>query len=365
MDASEEDDDAHGAKFLAAEGYDDNRSVVEHEAEDLLQYVSVIHGSWPPWLRNDQVNPKSISFLHAVDPMVTHMMSKVVYEGRTYGRTPMARAAERGDLRVAKWLYKNGAAEDITKPGTRRFEDSDELDREDETPVLLSCKGGHVSVCQWLCEVGAADDISKADDDGMTPFLWACQRKHLSVCQWLVQEGADDITKANNKGETPLFLSCENGDLPTCEWLIESGAISDITKAPGTDDDPGDTPLYVAKKLAISQLLILNGALNSAVTGHVDAAIVDRDIKDQYKAKYRCQLLRDWAHQVITVHDTFMIMLRASVVHSSRSRRRISPRRRCHLPKLTRDVKQLIAEFCGVEKLRRMRNVREFAEIIA
>ena len=40
MDASEEDDDAHGAKFLAAEGYDDNRSVVEHEAEDLLQYVA-------------------------------------------------------------------------------------------------------------------------------------------------------------------------------------------------------------------------------------------------------------------------------------------------------------------------------------
>ena len=365
MDASEEDDDAHGAKFLAAEGYDDNRSVVEHEAEDLLQYVSVFHGSWPPWLRNDQVKPYSMSMLDMAFSKAISGFDQDFCKGYTYGRTPMARAAERGDLRVAKWLYKNGAAEDITKPGTRRFKDSGELDREDETPVLLSCKGGHVSVCQWLCEVGAADDISKADDDGMSPFLWACQRKHLSVCQWLVQEGADDITKANNKGETPLFLSCENGDLPTCEWLIESGAISDITKAPGTDDDPGDTPLYVAQKLAISQLLILNGALNSAVTGHVDAAIVDRDIKDQYKAKYRCQLLRDWAHQVITVHDTFMIMLRASVVHSSRSRRRISPRRRCHLPKLTRDVKQLIAEFCGVEKLRRMRNVREFAEIIA
>ena len=143
-----------------------------------------------------------------------------------------------------------------------------------------------------------------------------------------------------------------------CEWLIESGAISDITKVPGTDDDPGNTPLYVAQKLAISQLLILNGALNSAVTGHVDAAIVDRDIKGRHNSEYRCQLLRDWAHQVIAVHDTFMIMLRASVVHSSRSRC-------CHLPKLTLGVKQLIAEFCGVEKLRRMRNVREFAEIIA
>ena len=338
MDASEEDDDAHGAKFLAAEGYDDNRSIVEHKAEDLLQYVS-----------------ESEFCTYAI---------LIICEFCTYGRTPMARAAERGDLRVAKWLYKNGAAEDITKPGTRRFKDSGELDREDETPVLLSCKGGHLSVCQWLCEVGAADDISKADDDGMSPFLWACQRKHLSVCQWLVKKEVgvtDDITKANNDGETPLYLSCKNGDLPMCEWLIESGAISDITKAPGTDDDPGDTPLYVAQKLAISQLLILNGALNSAVTGHVDAAIVGRDIK----TKYRCQLLRDWAHQVITVHDTFMIMLRASVVHSSRSRRRISPRRRCHLPKLTRDVKLLIAEFCGVEKLRRMRNVREFAEIIA
>ena len=144
----------------------------------------------------------------------------------------MARAAERGDLRVAKWLYKNGAAEDITKPGTRRCKDSGEIDREDETPVLLSCKGGHVSVCQWLCEVGAADDISKADDDGMTPFLWACQRKHLSVCQWLVQEGADTARRrfaasgaepkavADNQGSERILRargsSTERADTQAC-----------------------------------------------------------------------------------------------------------------------------------------------------
>ena len=81
-------------------------------------------------------------------PMTMSAIDVIICKAYMYGRTPMARAAERGDLRVAKWLYKNGAAEDITKPGTRRFKDSDELDREDETPVLLSCKGGHLSVCQ-------------------------------------------------------------------------------------------------------------------------------------------------------------------------------------------------------------------------
>ena len=101
MDASEEDDDAHGAKFLAAEGYDDNRSVVEHEAEDLLQYVSVFHGSWPPWLRNDQVEQDSMSALDMSCPMTMSVFDVIICKGYTYGRTPMARAAERGDLRVA------------------------------------------------------------------------------------------------------------------------------------------------------------------------------------------------------------------------------------------------------------------------
>ena len=72
---------------------------------------------------------------------------------------PMARGCYKGELNVCKWLYDNGAAEDITKANNSGF-----------TPMYFACKGGHLLVCQWLFEVGAAEDITKANIDGDTPM---------------------------------------------------------------------------------------------------------------------------------------------------------------------------------------------------
>ena len=90
----------------------------------------------------------------------------------------MARGCYKGELNVCKWLYDNGAAEDLTKATNLGF-----------TLMHWACKGGHLSVCQWLFEVSAAGDITKADNNGFTPMHRACYSGHLSVCQWLFEVG--------------------------------------------------------------------------------------------------------------------------------------------------------------------------------
>ena len=93
---------------------------------------------------------------------------------------PLARGCYKGELNVCKWLYDNGAAEDIT------IADNDD----DETPMHMACYGGHLLLCQWLFEVGAAGDITKTNNMGYTPMHEACDGGHLSVCQWLVLNSA-------------------------------------------------------------------------------------------------------------------------------------------------------------------------------
>ena len=76
---------------------------------------------------------------------------------------PLARGCYKGELNVCKWLYDNGAAEDITNANNYG-----------DTPMHKACYGGHLSVCQWLFEVGAAGDITKTNNIGCTPMHGAC-----------------------------------------------------------------------------------------------------------------------------------------------------------------------------------------------
>ena len=98
---------------------------------------------------------------------------------------PMARGCYKGELNVCKWLYDNGAAEDITKTNDIIF-----------TPMHGACYGGHLSVCRWLFEVGAAGDITKTDHGGFTPMHWACGGGHLSVCLLYTSPSPRDVEES-------------------------------------------------------------------------------------------------------------------------------------------------------------------------
>ena len=228
----------------------------------------------------------------------------------------MARGCYKGELNVCKWLYDNGAAEDITKANSRGF-----------TPMHRACEGGHLSVCQWLFEVGAAGDITKASNHGVTPMHRACDGGHLSVCQWLFGVGAaGDITKTDEFGSTPMHMACQRGHLSVCQWLV------------------------------------LNSALNNPTSQQVGEAIVQeaaRRMSDDTQSN-----LLSWARDMIDTHDTFLnVFLRASVILPA-SQQHVHLSARCLLPCLHRAVLERVSWFAGVEVGHRMRNVREFKEVL-
>ena len=76
------------------------------------------------------------------------------------------------------WLVQQGF-----EPGDLRSEK--EIDYRMMTPMRQACLKGELNVCKWLYNNGAAEDISRANNYGRTPMLWACQNGHLSVCEWL------------------------------------------------------------------------------------------------------------------------------------------------------------------------------------
>ena len=231
---------------------------------------------------------------------------------------PMARGCYKGELNVCKWLYDNGAAEDITKANNHG-----------DTLMHMACYGGHLSVCQWLFEVGAAGDIIKTDNRGFTPMHEACDGGHLSVCQWLLEVGAaGDITKASNRGFAPMHMACDGGHLSVCQWLV------------------------------------LNSALNDPTSEQVDEAIVQGAARCMQTYNHTRPKLLSWARDMIDTHDIFLnVFLRASVILPA-SQQHAHSSAQCLLPRLHRAVLERVSWFVGVEVGRRVRNVREFMEAL-
>ena len=145
---------------------------------------------------------------------------------------PMAYACCEGDIKKCKWLYENGAEEDITKRNERG-----------ETPMLLASMKAHLKICQWLYEMGAASDVITARKDGFHPTLFACKNGCLPLCKWLFAVGAaGDVTREDVAQTTPMLLACGGGYLDICKWLLTAGAGRDVSR-PNAD---GETPMLKA-----------------------------------------------------------------------------------------------------------------------
>lgn len=79
------------------------------------------------------------------------------------GCSLMHRCCSGGMLDAAKWLFQNGAAEDIRTP-----------DFFGGTPMIAAFANDNLEVSRWLFEVGAAPDIRSRDISGYSPMLHAC-----------------------------------------------------------------------------------------------------------------------------------------------------------------------------------------------
>ena len=95
--------------------------------------------------------------------------SEIMINGKV-PRCPMACACQNGRLDVCRWLFENGAAQDVSRPDSVGS----------NTPMLVACHGGHFAVAQWLYSVGAEDDIGRANSKGQTPMLQACCNGYLT-----------------------------------------------------------------------------------------------------------------------------------------------------------------------------------------
>jgi hypothetical protein len=286
----------------------------------------------------------------------TMMVGSLLLQGRKL--TPLAWGVHKNQLNVCKWLYDHGAAPDITKKvsltGIFTEDEVNEI-----SLMFVACEKGNLSICKWLFEMGAAEDITKVDRIGRTPMFIACAKRHLSVCKWLYEVGAaEDLNKTYNEGQTLMHMACVFENLSVCQWLLEVSAAANITKA----DDDGNTPMSLAcaarSKLSATWL-VFNGALDLPTPEEKTSALefVSSRLTNDFKTS-----LLDWANGILETHRIFLhVVLRGSVILPHR---RVSPRRRCYLPILPRGALERVSEFLPVEKARRLRRVREFAEAL-
>ena len=249
--------------------------------------------------------------------------------------TPMAYACFKGELKVCKWLYNHGAAEDVTK--------EDEVHR---TPMLFACWMGHLSVCKWLYKVGGGENMLKAiSTRKWCAMHFASKNGHLSVCKWLFKmNSGKGISKRNIGGQTPMRLAYIFDHLSICKWLVLNGALNHPIR---TSDDDADA---------------------SSDGGHIDKAIVKRDtVSHVFQNIDHRPALLEWAKKdVLATHHTFLhVVLHASVIFPA-SQRHNAPNKRCCLPRLFRSdhlILRRVGLFAGVETGRQLRNAREFAEV--
>ncbi len=196
-------------------------------------------------------------------------------DGQT-GATPLHRAAQAGQLVVARFLLANGAdteAKDqqwggrtplhyaamaghkamiellLSKKASVRA-----VDGSGNTPLHLAAMSGYRSVVEVLLAHGA--EVDAKDQSGATPLHLASAYGFKAVAELLLDRGADLNAAAGyvragprNLRGTPLCIAAERGDFPLTEMLLAKGAKVDA------DDGNGRTPLSYAVQYGYGQVV--------------------------------------------------------------------------------------------------------------
>jgi ankyrin repeat protein len=113
------------------------------------------------------------------------------------GGTPLHVAADRGYLRIVKFLLKHGA-----NPNMKNDYGN--------TPLHDAAAFGHREVVKLLLEHGANPNIR--DNDGYTPLHYAVGFCYVDVVRVLLDHGADPTIR-DKKGRTPLEIGRKCGKI--------------------------------------------------------------------------------------------------------------------------------------------------------
>jgi ankyrin repeat protein len=128
--------------------------------------------------------------------------------------TPLGRAANKGQLRVAQFLLDSGA----------------EVNRayQSRTPLLLAATRGHKAMIELLLAKGA--DVNARDSGGKTALHIAAENGFQATVETLVA-GKAEVNARTTKQETPLHLAVSAGHVAMTKFLLAKGAEVDAKKA--------------------------------------------------------------------------------------------------------------------------------------
>ena len=118
--------------------------------------------------------------------------------------------------------------------------DPDNLDKKDNeigyTPMLYFAEKGNVKMCRYLIARGA--DCRKSDTYGRCPMFIAAANGHLEMMTLLYQDGdaREDIRTQTRNGLTPLRFALHNDHVAIWKWLIRKGALASRTIEGVMDD---------------------------------------------------------------------------------------------------------------------------------
>ena len=122
--------------------------------------------------------------------------------------TPLMRAAQKGDLALAKLLVENGA-------------DVNEAVAGDGSPLIVAAKEGHLQLVTYLVQKGA--DVNGAVPGDGNPLIAAAANGHASVMAFLVEKGAG-VNAIVPGDETALIQAAGRGHLEIVKYLVARGA---------------------------------------------------------------------------------------------------------------------------------------------
>ena len=212
------------------------------------------------------------------------------------GWTPLHLAAFEGRRDVVEFLISNGADVDIFVVSALGMIDkakqllekksglANAISKDGSTPLhvvatkdmveLLISKGAnanisnkhslmplHIAIIRQFGDVVVAlitngADVHARSMQDWTPLHWAAMNGYTEIVKLLIENGATVNVQANRNdiGQSPLHKAAQNGHKDMVELLIKHGAKVDITNS------MGETPLFEAATVEVTELLIAKGA---------------------------------------------------------------------------------------------------------
>ena len=278
-----------------------------------------------------------------------HKIGADIKQKNCFGKTSIMYACEYGSIDVAKWLVSNDAnIEEVTESGL--------------SCMKLALEGKHFDVMEWLLDVNenVINELNWKDDTFMN---LACERNDIEVAKWLLEKKPDFLEIKNGSGKSCMISACESGCIDVVKWLVEKGI---CVKSGHMDYYRPFLYACRAHQLYMCQWLILNGGLTGAMKHTqsglkwVEEGTFENVVKYNTKHFRITDDLILWAQRVIAINHTFLhVVLRSNVILPN-SYQQKNPSKRCHLPRLPRDIYERVALMVGVEKGIRLRYVREF-----